>query len=291
MKSGGTDLSRTLAEREKELDALYKLAVIFARPATDIHEVLRETADILRSSMQFPEHAKIRIWTEEHHIGDDLPCDPADFYQIERTVSKDMCLTVTAGYHGTRKNRSSALIIEEREKHLIDAIASLLTEVLQRSAMEEALRGSAKALQRQADEMENKNVALREMLYQIDAEKRQIFSGFRTRADMFVRPYLHKLKNSSTSTEEDRLCVAQIEKGLELLLSEAQDTVIRLADKLTPREVEVCTLIKSGLLSKEIASFLHISETTVERHRNTIRKKLALTKRKVNLTSYLRGLP
>jgi DNA-binding NarL/FixJ family response regulator len=49
-----------------------------------------------------------------------------------------------------------------------------------------------------------------------------------------------------------------------------------LADELSPREVEVLTLIAGGLCNKEIAKELSISENTVKNHINNIFSKLHL---------------
>ena len=43
---------------------------------------------------------------------------------------------------------------------------------------------------------------------------------------------------------------------------------------LTPREREIHKLVTSGLSSKQIADRLHISKSTVDRHRENIKKKL-----------------
>ncbi len=58
---------------------------------------------------------------------------------------------------------------------------------------------------------------------------------------------------------------------------------------LTPTELKVCSLIKIGLSSKEIANLLFITHRTVELHRTRIRKKLVL-EHSTNLTSYLSSL-
>jgi DNA-binding CsgD family transcriptional regulator/tetratricopeptide (TPR) repeat protein len=58
---------------------------------------------------------------------------------------------------------------------------------------------------------------------------------------------------------------------------------------LTPTETKICTLLKIGLASKEIASLLSISVHTVETHRRRIRKKLRLPA-DASLSSYLAGL-
>ena len=57
---------------------------------------------------------------------------------------------------------------------------------------------------------------------------------------------------------------------------------------LSKTEIRVCSLLKMGLLSKDIANMLFISVRTVEDHRYKITKKLKL--KNVKLTSYLSGL-
>ena len=57
--------------------------------------------------------------------------------------------------------------------------------------------------------------------------------------------------------------------------------------KLTPREMEICTMIESGLTSKEIPEQLNISCQTIDNHRKSIRKKLDITNKNINLSSYL----
>ena len=60
--------------------------------------------------------------------------------------------------------------------------------------------------------------------------------------------------------------------------------------KLTPREIEVCNMVEKGFTNKEIANFLNLTIQSVEEYRKHIRKKLGLTNKKVNLTSYLRNI-
>ncbi len=60
--------------------------------------------------------------------------------------------------------------------------------------------------------------------------------------------------------------------------------------RLSPRELEICNLIKNGLANKEIAALLQISLETVERHRHNVRRKLRIDNEKVNLATFLRAL-
>jgi len=59
---------------------------------------------------------------------------------------------------------------------------------------------------------------------------------------------------------------------------------------LTPTEIKVITFIKEGRTTKEMAKLLNASARTVEVHRDHIRRKLKLNKRKANLRFHLLSL-
>ena len=59
---------------------------------------------------------------------------------------------------------------------------------------------------------------------------------------------------------------------------------------LTPREIEICSMVKGRLTSKEIASLLNISLQTVEKHRKNIRHKVGISKKDINLSSFLHAI-
>lgn len=59
-------------------------------------------------------------------------------------------------------------------------------------------------------------------------------------------------------------------------------------EKFSPKEWEVCDLIREGYSSKEISHLLNISPLTVSKHRNRIRKKLGLSKKAANLVTFLK---
>ena len=66
-------------------------------------------------------------------------------------------------------------------------------------------------------------------------------------------------------------------------------TLMRQFPKLTPTELKVCYLLRSGLISKEIAEALSIAPTSVDVYRHRIRKKMELVS-EVNLVSYLNSI-
>ena len=65
--------------------------------------------------------------------------------------------------------------------------------------------------------------------------------------------------------------------------------LLHLHPKITPAELRVCCLLRSGLSSKESATLLSLSVGSVEVYRHRIRKKLKLPT-KSNLVSYLSSL-
>ena len=76
-------------------------------------------------------------------------------------------------------------------------------------------------------------------------------------------------------------------RNLEEITSPLVNRLSRRFLKLTPAELKTCNMIRMGLSSKEIAEIRHVSPATVSRQRESIRKKLAITGRNVNLVTFL----
>ena len=137
-------------------------------------------------------------------------------------------------------------------------------------------------------ELEIKNQALLEVLKLIDVEKKQMQKNVKCNSEKLLIPLIKKLKMKEESAEKRVYDV--LENNLKKLTS---DFGVKISDdrfKLTPREIGICDLIKSGLESKDISQFLNVSTRTIETHRKNIRKKLRLHNKNVNLVSYLQSL-
>jgi DNA-binding CsgD family transcriptional regulator len=57
--------------------------------------------------------------------------------------------------------------------------------------------------------------------------------------------------------------------------------------KLTPTEIQITNLVKRGKTTKEIAEFLNLATSTIDTHRNHIRKKLGIKNKKIKLQTHL----
>ncbi len=136
--------------------------------------------------------------------------------------------------------------------------------------------------------IEQKNAALTEILQQIEFEKSKIKEGVVMNVEQVLLPALKKIRRKGTALDKKYIDV--LEKSLNDMTSAFGIKVSDKKIKLSPREVEIANLIKNGISSKEMVDMLNISAKTVETHRNRIRKKLGITRKDVNLTTYLKTL-
>ena len=134
--------------------------------------------------------------------------------------------------------------------------------------------------------LQEKNIALREVLTSIESEKMEIRKQIASMIEDVLRPATSKLlrKNGTVNMTYYQLLKANLD---ELAASTGQ--VLPMSSKLSPRELEICALIKNGASSKDISDALGIALVTVQKHREVIRKKLGLTNNNVNLMTHLRN--
>jgi len=137
-------------------------------------------------------------------------------------------------------------------------------------------------------DLERKNIALREVFSQLEIEKQNLTNRIEVNVQKLLLPVIEKLIEKSSSLDSRYLVM--IKQNLEQLTSSAGIRLSSLEYNLTPKEIELCALIKGGFSIKEIAAMHNLSERTVETHRYNIRKKLGISSTPVNLSSYLASL-
>lgn len=130
------------------------------------------------------------------------------------------------------------------------------------------------------------NTALWAVLQRQEEDIREMENKIVANVKKLVLPYLGELrKRHPTPAQLNHLDV--IESNLQQIISPfLQNLAARFAD-FTPRELQIANLIKDGKSSKEIADILMISTSSVDFHRNNIRKKLGLAHKANSLRSSL----
>ena len=140
-------------------------------------------------------------------------------------------------------------------------------------------------LKKRTQEITQKNIALGEILGRLEIEKKQVQDNIIANVENLLLPVIQKLKIEGDSQKYLDL----LKKNIEELTSPFGLKLTGKKYKLSPREIEICNMIKSGLASKEISKLLNISLRTIEKHRDNIRNKLGITKNDANLSSFLKA--
>jgi len=135
--------------------------------------------------------------------------------------------------------------------------------------------------------IEDKNIALQEMIAQIEYQKKQLQEDILSNVEKVILPSLEKLKGRSSRLENKH--INAIKQSLLELTSGFARQASSDKFKLSPKEMEIANLIRQGLSGKDIAKSLSMSFKTVETHRFNIRKKLGLLNKDINLASFLKS--
>ena len=161
-------------------------------------------------------------------------------------------------------------------------------DITERKKMELDLKHSKKALHNQKGSLEQKNIALREILEQVGVEKKMIKDDILSNIEHLLLPILEKIRSDPAYTVHPQIDL--LEKNIRGLASSFGKKISQASLKLTPREIEICNMIQHGLSNKEMAEISHISVHTIETHRDNIRYKFNLKKKKINLATFLQSI-
>ena len=153
----------------------------------------------------------------------------------------------------------------------------------------EALDVASEELIAKSKKLEEINIAMKVLLEQREIDKKDLESKILTNIKMLIVPYIERLKlNSSAKNHMNYISI--LESNLMHIVSSLSSQLSSDIYSLTPKEVEVCNLIREGKQSKEIAEIMQVSFETINCHRQNIRKKLGLNNSKINLRAFIASL-
>ena len=124
-----------------------------------------------------------------------------------------------------------------------------------------------------------------EILTQLQEEKKKIKGSVIHNVEQIIRPLLANLRRKGTAL--DKRNIDLLTQSLDEITTEFGRQLVNPKWSLSRREIEICHMIKNGLSTKDIADLLSVSIRTVDNHRDHIRRKLGVSSRDVNLSSYL----
>ncbi len=282
VQADADDIEQTrqaLHERVKELRCLYRIAEAVESCADALETLWADVVDLLPDAMQHPEYA----WAHIHFQGTDFHSQnyqPGTLDLRRPLMLRDQQAGyIEIGYAPALPQASPAettFIPEERD--LLDAVAERLTRVAERIRTREQLLAERSALQQ-------KNIALRELMDNIQHDKAEVGRRVLTNVRKVIGPLLDS--HERTLGPEGRRYVDLIRENLEDITSPFADQISRRFERLTPLEIRICEHIRRGLSSKQIASLEGMAPATMRSHRHRIRGKLGLLNKKANLQTFL----
>lgn len=159
-------------------------------------------------------------------------------------------------------------------------------DITARLKAEEELAAKNRTLQDQSQRLLETNSALKVIIKKSKETQKSLVASFVTNQNKLLSPFLHKLQKTALDPQQEVLVKILLE-NIHVCTRNLGAQMVHLRNTLTVTEFEIANMIAQGRTSLEMADLLGISPTTVAAHRRNIRRKLSLTKKGVNLSSYL----
>ncbi len=177
------------------------------------------------------------------------------------------------------QGRKLEALVQERTSELSQANQKLREEVIRRTE-------TAKELRLKSERLKELNTAMRVLLDKRSEDRLRSEENIRVNLVQLIEPYLDRLNNSGLNKEQHQL-LDVIKMNLVDVVGEPMPELSAKYYIFSPSELQVANLIRNGKTTKDIARMLNLSPRTVESYRNSIRKKLGLKNKKVNLKTFL----
>jgi DNA-binding CsgD family transcriptional regulator/PAS domain-containing protein len=167
-------------------------------------------------------------------------------------------------------------------------LTDITSHVRNRVALEERVRERTSELEQKTVRLEEMNITLRNVLSCIDSERKEFQRSVAHAVQTTLLPTLKQVQSATDATVRQGYAGMLSDQLMQLYEDSDSGSDARLMS-LTPAELRVCQLIQSGHRTKEIADTLNLSIETVQSHRKSIRRKLSLNGKEVNLFAFLKA--
>lgn len=273
-----------LRERIKELNCLYGIAQLAELHFDSMDDLLKDLVNFLPLSWQYPDITCARILFREK-IYKSRGFKITRWRQMSRIrLYNEPVGEVGIFYLEERPPADDGPFLKE-EGVLLDEVAERIGAAAMRISAEQELQDTNRQLIVERKALQETNTALRSVLARIEEEKNKIYKDVQANVDRIVMPVLHALSVELKGPQ--RKYAEMLRNSLDEITSPFGSRLSKTSLSLTPTEINICNMIRSGMQTKEIAQIRGVSEATISRHREHIRKKLKITSTGVNMTTYL----
>jgi PAS domain S-box-containing protein len=168
--------------------------------------------------------------------------------------------------------------VVERTRKIVELNRDLASDIAERKKIE-------KELKRRTVKLEEFNITLRTLLEQREVDRKDLERRIMTNVDDLIIPCIERLKGAALTKDANSL-IQSLQDNLQTLTSPFLSK-IKADAHLSFTELQIANFIKTGKSSKEIGALMKLSTATVNVHRNSIRKKLGIRRKKISLQTYL----
>jgi len=281
-----SEVQAALHERIKELNCLYGISQLAERHMYSMDNLLQELVNFLPYSWQYPEITCARIlFKEETYASQRFKV--TNWRQSSRIYMYHEAVGEVGIFYLEECPPADEGPFLKEERALLDAVAEQVGTIATRISADLELQETNRQLTLERQALQEANIALRTLLSRIEQEKQEIYQDINTNVEKILMPILHALASRLPSTQVKY--VEMLQTNLGEITSPFISHLSNLYHSLTPTEIKICNMIRNGMHTKAIAEMRGVSEATINRHREKIRRKLQLTNQDVNLATFLQS--
>jgi DNA-binding CsgD family transcriptional regulator len=275
-----------LRERIKELNCLYGISQLAERNMYSLDNLLQELVNFLPHAWQYSEVTCARILFKGKTYTSDR-FEVTNWRQSSRIYMYHEVVGECSIFYLEECPPADEGPFLKEERALLDAVAEQIGTIATRISADLELQETNRQLALEREALQESNTALRIVLARIEQEKQVIYHDMETNVEKILMPILHALALQLTPAQKKY--VELLRTNLEEITSPFISQLSLSYRSMTPTEIAICNMIRNGMRTKEIAGIRNISEATVNRHREKIRRKLKITNKDVNLATFLQS--
>ena len=193
---------------------------------------------------------------------------------------------------GTGDDLATALAYRKRSQELeSDVIGPAVQGRIRSSAVQSAVEEKEQQLRSMAEVVDEKERQLTTASLQL-ASQRELLVKAKKRIKRALKgvygttkPQLMRLLHDLEESGDNESTWQEFEKKFHTIYADFIPICSAQWPDLSVTELKVCSLLRMGLSTKEIATFLHVTHRAIDKHRNSIRKKVGLQPRQ-NLVAF-----
>ena len=189
----------------------------------------------------------------------------------------------------------NAEVLCDESGQLPRRMVGTVQDITERKMIEESLQTYRDNLEQEVvlrtKDLAEANTALKVLLQQSSETKDELEEQIASNIQNLIFPHLEAVEIAMYNIERpEKVYLDLIRSNLNTITSTFSKNINFQFSNFTPREIQIADFIKHGKTNKEIASILQITPRAVEFHRDNLRMKLGIKKKKINLRSFLFSL-